>query len=121
MKKFIYTIGLLSLPSITLAASNTTAVQGTLGGVLGTIKGLMDSIIPIIIVGAVIYFFYGVAKYVMAAGDEDAQTAGRSVMIYGIIGLFVIVAVWGLVGLLGTTFGINIGGPAPTLPYVPSL
>lgn len=115
MKKLAY-LGLLLSPGIVLAASNNAT--GTLGGVLSTIKGLLDSVIPIIITGAVIYFFYGVAKYVMAAGDEDAQTAGRSIMIYGIIGLFVILGVWGLVALLGSTFGITIGGGAPTLPTV---
>lgn len=110
MKKLAYLIGLFVLPAIASAQ--------TLGGVLGTIKSLLDSIIPIIITLAVIYFFYGVAKYVMAAGDEEAQKAGRSIMIWGIVGLFVIVAVWGLVALLGSTFGITIGGGAPTLPTV---
>ena len=113
MKKFAYLMGLLVLPSVAFAQ--------TLESVLGKIKGLLDSVIPIIIVGAVIYFFYGVAKYVMAAGDEEAQKQGRSIMIWGVVGLFVIVSVWGLVGLLGNTFDIQIGGPPPTLPNVPNL
>lgn len=110
MKKLTYLAGLLALPAVASAQ--------TLGSILGIIKGLLDTLIPIVIAGAVIYFFYGVAKYVMAAGDEEAQKAGRSIMIYGIIGLFVIIGVWGLVAMLGSTFGIAIGGPAPMLPKV---
>jgi len=112
MKKLIYLAGLFALPVVTSAAGTT------LGSILSVFKGLLDAIIPIIITLAVVYFFYGVAKYVMAAGDEEAQKAGRSIMIYGVIGLFVIVAVWGLVAMLGTTFGVTIGGGAPTLPTV---
>jgi uncharacterized membrane protein len=110
MKKLTYLGALLALPAIASAQ--------TLGTIFGTVKSLLDSLIPIIITLAVIYFFYGVAKYVMAAGDEEAQKAGRSIMIYGIVGLFVIVAVWGLVAVLGNTLGVTVGGGAPTLPTV---
>lgn len=109
MKKIVYIGGLLALPSIVAAQ--------TIGNVLTTVKTLLNQVIPIVITLAVIYFFYGVAKYVMAAGDEEAQTAGRSIMIYGIIGLVVIVGIWGLVGIIANTFGISTGGTA-TLPTI---
>ena len=92
MKKILYLVPLFVFPAVASA-------QATLGGILTTIKGLLDALIPIIITLAVIYFFYGVAKYVMSAGDEDAQKQGRNIMIYGIIGLFVVVSIWGLVGV----------------------
>jgi len=110
MKKISYLTLLLVLPAVASA-------QATLGGILTTIKGLLDSLIPIIITLAVIYLFYGVAKYVMAAGDEEKQKQGRSIMIYGVIGLFVIVSIWGLVGVVQSTFGVS-GGGTVTLPTV---
>ena len=41
-------------------------------------------------------------------------------MIYGVIALFVMVSVWGLVGLIGNTFGIQQGGGAiiPSIPRI---
>ncbi len=39
-------------------------------------------------------------------------------MIAGIIALFVMAAVWGLVGVLANTFGVQTGGAA-TPPEVP--
>ena len=110
MKKFVYLAGMFALPMVASAQ--------TLGSILGVFKGLLDSVIPIIITLAVIYFFYGVAKFMMSAGDEEAQSQGRSIMIYGIIGLFVITAVWGLVGVLGSTFDITGGAVTPDLPTV---
>ena len=41
-------------------------------------------------------------------------------MIYGIIGLVVIVAMWGLVGIVVNTFGVGVGGgglPIPTVGF----
>ncbi len=73
-------------------------------------------IIPIIIGLAVVWFLWGVAQYVMAAGDEDKKKTGRDHMIYGIIALFVMVAVWGLVNVLGGT--LNLTTTPPPLPEI---
>lgn len=52
---------------------------------------------------AIILFIYGVIQYVVAKEDAS-KDKGRSYMIYSIIGLFAIVAVWGLVQVLVNTF-----------------
>ncbi len=41
------------------------------------------------------------------AGDETARTEARNIMIWGIIALFVMVSVWGLVNVLDDTFGLD--------------
>jgi len=61
---------------------------------------------------AVIYFFWGLAQYIIKSGNEEARTEARNIMIYGIIILFVMLSVWGLVGLVGSTFGVGQGGSA---------
>ena len=59
---------------------------------------------------AIVVFMWGVIQYVLASGDEKKLAAGRSYMLYGIIGLTVMVAVWGFVNLLVyTIFGTNSG------------
>ncbi len=65
---------------------------------------------------ALIYFIYGVAKYIMNAGDPEAQKEARSVMIWGIVALFVIVSVWGLITVLQNTF---VGGAPAQTPDIP--
>ena len=110
MKKLFLTLGVIALPSVAFAA--------TLNDVFNTVKDILDIIIPIALTVAVIYFFWGVGKYMTATGDSEKQEEARGIMIYGIIGLFVMVSVWGLVRVVGDTFGIQSGGSA-TIPGVP--
>lgn len=105
--------GLMAAPFMALATGTTpngTAVGGnTIFNILGTIATILNVIIPILITLAVVYVIYGVIKYATAK-DEDAQKEGRTVIVSGIIALFVIVSIVGLVAILNSTFGINQGG-----------
>ncbi|MBI4136182.1 MAG: hypothetical protein HY481_01360 [Candidatus Vogelbacteria bacterium] len=103
------------LPLLMFAQSQTGI---GLDSVAETINDILRWIAPIVIALAVIYFLVGVFKYVMAAGDDEAKGAGRSMMIYGVIGIFVMVSVWGLVNLLVNTFGLDTSNvpPPPAIP-----
>lgn len=103
MKKIILSLGVWLLPALVFAQNQTIT------GILGVIKKILNTVIPILITLGVVYFIWGVITYV-TAGDEEKRKEGRQRMIYGIIGLFVIISIWGLVGVLATTFGIGPGG-----------
>lgn len=77
----------------------------TFCSVIDFFLGLIGSSIPILISISVIVFVWGVFRYVTAEG-EDRQKS-RDVIMYGIIGLFVMVSVWGLVALVYNTFGLD--------------
>lgn|SRR3989344_4704327 len=87
-----------------LAYAQFTPVEG----ILATVQRVLNLIIPILITLGIIYFIWGVIQYVTAK-DEDKQKEARSTMIYGIIGLFVIVSIWGLIRFLGATTGVGQG------------
>src|SRR3989344_2886377 len=70
------------------------ANRGTLETVICRAGSIMNTIIPFLIVLGVLYFVWGVISYVIA-GDEEKKKAGRDKIIYGIIGLAVIIGVWG--------------------------
>lgn len=85
------------------------------------ITGLTDiigSIIPLLITLATVYFLWGVLGYIMAAGDEKKITEARHFIAYGLIGLFVIVSVWGLVSVITNTF---IGSDNSGMPSGPTI
>ncbi|OGD66731.1 hypothetical protein A2442_01215 [Candidatus Campbellbacteria bacterium RIFOXYC2_FULL_35_25] len=104
MKKYIVLSGVMSfLPSIAFAQDAFS--------LLAVVQSLMDIAVPLIIGAAVIFFLYGLMKYIMSVG-EDKET-GKQIMIWGIIALFVMVSVWGLVNVLSNTTGIG-GAAAPT-------
>lgn len=83
----------------------------TVGGILSVVKGILDMLIPIVITLAVVIFFFGLAMFLTKADDDKEK--GRNIMLYGIITLFVMVAVWGLVDVIADTFKIGTGGTAP--------
>lgn len=97
----------------------TTAAPKTITQLLGLFSGFINILTAILVSVAILMFIWGVIQYVSSGGDEEKQTAARSTMIYGIIGIFVIVAVWGLVNILKNTFiGDNSTNSAPCVPYV---
>ena len=102
MKKFLLISGLVLLPGIALAQTDAFSILTDIGRII-------QAITPVIVALALLYFFWGLAKYILAAGDESAQADGKKIMIMGVIALFVIVSVWGLVQVLNSTFGIDRG------------
>ncbi len=95
------------------------AAQSNIQGILGTIRNLLNLLVPIIMGLAVIYFLWELVNYLSKQGDDDARKDHRNKMIYAIIVLAVMVGVWGLVSILLNTFGISPGtGPLP-IPDLP--
>jgi uncharacterized membrane protein YidH (DUF202 family) len=114
VKKFI-PIGLSLTPMLVFAA--ITPRTRDIPSAIDTIMRVLNVAIPLIIAIAVVVFLVGVVKYITAGGDTERRTEARNVMIYGIIGLFVMVAVWGLVNLLVNTFSLQTSAPpSPELP-----
>jgi hypothetical protein len=113
-----------SAPFMALAATPvgtapvcTSTVDGTtLGGFLCTASRLLNQVIPVLVILGVVYFIWGVITYVISS-DEEAKKSGRNRIIYGLIGLAVIVSLWGLVGVLTKTFGV-IDATGITIPTV---
>lgn len=65
------------------------------------------TLIPLAFGLCLLYFFWGVAKYIRSgSGGENAAKEGRQVMVWGIVGLFVATAIWGIITLIRTELGI---------------
>lgn len=121
-------------PVMALAQPVTTGTTGSCPGLsqqgvtnitdittlLCKISGILNAIIPVLVTLGVVYFVWGVITYVISS-DEEAKKTGRNRIIYGIIGLAVIIGMWGLVTLLRNTFlgegANNRSIQYPTVPY----
>src|SRR4051812_731630 len=113
MKKFAYLAASLALPA--LAFAQVTDVQSLGQTIISIINTVL---VPLIFALAFIVFLWGVFQYFIAgAADEEKREGGKSLMIYGLIGFFVMVSVWGIVNLLLGTFNLNSNPPRfPTTP-----
>lgn len=105
MKKILVGIGTFMLPSLALAQSIDQSANSATQAV-GSLTRVVNAVIPFFLAIAVVVFIYGVIKYVISAGVED-RAAARGYIIYGIIGIAVILSIFGLAKLLQNAFGIT--------------
>jgi hypothetical protein len=111
MKKVLIAVTAFSLPALASA-------QG-LGGIETLVKSIsriVDLLIPIVFALAMLFFFWGLATYILASGDEAKKEEGRRKMIWGIIALFVMSAVWGIIRWIGSSLSVNPGEGAGFSP-----
>jgi len=65
---------------------------------------IIDSVIPLLFVLSIAGFVYGIMQYFLNPENEEKRKQGKSFMLWGIVALFVMVSIWGLVGILSNTF-----------------
>ncbi|MBI3572306.1 hypothetical protein HY091_02120 [Candidatus Kaiserbacteria bacterium] len=93
---------------------NTAYLQGYSNSIIGIINNLF---VPVLIAIAFITFLFGVYKYfILGAANPEERKAGAQFVLWGIIGFVIIIAVWGLVAIVGQTLNLSPGGSAPALP-----
>lgn len=114
MKRILATVLVSTFPLMALA--QYTPNMG-IGGLFGLVGSWVKMALPLIISIAVVWFVWNVFQYAVA-GDEEKKAQAKGQMIWGIVGIFVMVSVWGLVGILQSTFGTgsataNIGSQLP--------
>ena len=100
-----------------LLMSPMFAFAQNLGAISNLAKGIADIIgilIPACMALAVLAFFWGLVKYIASASDETAKEGGKTLMIWGMIALFVMVALWGILGWVQGQLGIT--GTVSTSP-----
>ena len=100
----------LIAPSLAFAYTPTTLPQ--LGG---DIINIINTVfVPLIFAVSFITFLYGVAQaYVFSRGDPEKIKKGHQIVLWGIIGFFVMRSVGGLVNFLSGTFFFNTAVPQP--------
>lgn len=104
-------VGLIVIPIVTYGISNLTQlINFATNSIILPIIGLIGAL-------AVLFFLWGVMKFIQGANEQKAREEGRWFMIWGIIGLFVMVSVYGLVRILENTFQLpNAGGNSTITP-----
>src|SRR5687767_7013508 len=103
--KLLAPLPLLFLTPLLAFAQETSCTGKGLGGALCRIEDILSAALPLLISLAVIYIVWGIVRYMIGDGEE-AKTKGRDTIIYGIIGLAIIISLWGIVYLVADTLGV---------------
>ncbi|MDP3710655.1 MAG: hypothetical protein Q8R29_02955 [bacterium] len=95
------------------AAFAQVAAPGQVNTILTNVLNTATTVIQILFVFATLVFLWGVITYIAKADDEAARKKAKGLMAWGIIGLAVMAAAWGITRLLINYFGVG-GGVIPT-------
>lgn len=85
------------------------ASAATLLDTLALANTFLNALIGLFITLAIVIFFWGTIKYIMSAGEQKAE--GLQIMMYGVIAIFVMVSIWGIIRLLQSTFKVTSSDP----------
>jgi len=111
MKSGISKVVVASLTVMALAPSFAAAQSlGNIENLLKAIGRLVSLATPIVVGLALLAFFWGLVKYIFSAGEDDAKKEGIRLMIGGVIAIFVIVSLVGIVRFIGNAVGVGQGG-----------
>lgn len=121
MKKLILTLALILLPFVTAFAQigpegepditapapevRCDSLANFSEFVDCGVKMIINPLIYLIMALALLYFLIGVFKYIRETDAKRAEAA--KMILWGIIGLFVMVSVWGLVNVVAGTFPLS--------------
>lgn len=110
---------LASLSALLLALPLAASAQSLrpLANLISAIGALVGALVPILITLALVVFFWGLVRYLWGKGGKTDHKAGKELMIWGLVSLFVMVSVWGIVRLAQDALGIN-PNVNPTSPRV---
>lgn len=88
-------------------------------GALRNLELFISSVIGVLTVFAtiffIVYFLIAAVSWVTSGGDSGKLQSARERMLHGVIGLVIVVAAYGIIGLVGSIIGFDILNPAATL------
>ena len=85
---------------------------GNLTQLISFAGDVLNRLIPVLIAVALVVFFWGLIQYIRT------HKGGKDIMIAGLVGLFIMVSVWGIIRIAQNTLGVGSGGP-PSIPPAP--
>jgi hypothetical protein len=98
MKKFLTLTAVALVPAISFA-------QNDAEGVLERFGNLIDIVTPIVFSLALLFFFWGLATFILKSGEE--KDLGKQRMIWGLVALFVMFSVWGILRFAQESLGLD--------------
>lgn len=98
-------ISMLTLPTFAFAAPSFAG--SPLKAFFDGITDILEYLVPFLILAAGVLFMWGLVKYVANASDEAAKESAKTLMIWGMVAIFVMVSFWGIIGFFSSTLQLD--------------
>lgn len=89
------------------------------GEVIAIIARLVRLVTPVVAILAFVVFFWGAGIFILGSNDEEKLKNGRILMLWGVIALFVMVSIWGILELFFNDVIGGAGGSRFGFPQLP--
>lgn len=84
---------------IPIAEASITTLMSSINRVI------INPLIVFMFALAIVYFLYGLMQYLLSPDNEEIRRNSKQHMLWGIIGMFIMIAVFGIMNILLTTLG----------------
>ena len=117
MKKILSLLATFG-PALVLA-QESAPIARTIDGLLNWFIYIAGRALPLLILAALVLFLFGIVRRFFWGGKDatDRTDAGKYIL-WGIVALFVMVSVWGLVNVLRGSFNLD-NSNIPVAPAIP--
>jgi hypothetical protein len=75
--------------------------------ILKVVDNIINPLIYFLFALAILFFLYGMLEFILNQESEEAKTTGRSHMLWGIVGITIMMGVWFIMNLIINTFNIE--------------
>ncbi len=72
---------------------------------------IIDPAILVVFAAGFFLFIYGLVEFLVAINQGGDTAEGKEHMVWGIIGMLIMISVYGIIALLDNTFGLDIANP----------
>ena len=98
-----------------------TNIVGNSQSLVGQANNVLNMVIGVLIAIAIIVFIVNVIRFVLNANDEAKRSDAKKYLLWSVIGIAVIIGIFGIATLLLNTFGIsNNNLNSNQIPMVPT-
>lgn len=93
----------LYLP-LSVFAAIATKPPTNLTEFVNNFMNILNYVLPVVASLGFFGFITGVLKYVNAGGDEERLSQSKQLMVYGLLGMFIMFTFWGIAKLLSNSY-----------------
>ena len=121
MRKYLFVLFSFMLPVLSFAQNigPVTPGQGqqTIGGLLLTGQSLLNLVIRVLFVFAILTIVWGAIQFMTTKGEDKSKEA-KNTILWGVVALFVMTSIWGLVGILRRSTDVGTGNEKVNIPCI---
>ncbi|MBT3282608.1 hypothetical protein HON59_00465 [bacterium] len=64
---------------------------------------IINPLIGLLFAAGLVFFLWGLAQFIMNADSEEGRTKGKQHMVWGIVGMFIMVGAYAIINILSNT------------------